>query len=203
MMVKSLHETYIDGMKISWPTVAITTAGLLAAGFFVPVGTWETLRPALLPAISIIAAAVLVRLARGMPFTNADHFDLDQFRQVAKNLEANARKLRALIFVCLAAVVLLIVANDAVEVIDRLTAQEWVADIAGRGMSATIAWLLLYAFWRIVEVVHSDVSLLRLQSKILEGVITSKNAADFEGRVIERSPAKIAGADNFGKQLPH
>lgn len=190
-------------MKVSWPTVAITTAGLLASGLFVPVATWDTLRPALLPAISIIAAAVLVRLARGLPFTNADHFDLDQFRQVASNLEANARKLRALIFICLAALVLLIVATDVVAITESSNLPAWVAPTVGRMLSGTIAWLLLYAFWRIAEVVHSDVSLLRLQSKILEGVITSKNAAAFEKRTADAPKPGIAGTDRFGKALPH
>lgn len=190
-------------MKVSWPTVAITTAGLIASGMFVPVATWDALRPALLPAISIIAAAVLVRLARGLPFTNADHFDLDQFRQVARNLESNARKLRALIFICLAAIVLLIVATDVVALAASLNVQAWVAPVVGRLLSAAIAWLLLYAFWRIAEVVHSDVSLLRLQSKILEGVIASKNATSFEKRVADAPRPGIAGADRFGKPLPN
>jgi hypothetical protein len=166
--------------------------------------TWDALRPAVLPAVSIIAAAVLVRLARGLPFTNPDHFTLDQFRHVSSNLEANARKLRALIFVCLIGVACLIVGKDFAELIASLAPSLPILGlISAKVVSGIIGALITFSFVRVVEVVHSDVALLKLQAKILETAIANKNAKAFEKAVTsERSPG-IAGVDKFGTTLPH
>lgn len=191
-------------MKISLPTTALPIAGGLASALLVGMSTWESLRSAVLPAVSIIAAAVLVRLARGLPFTNADHFTLEQFRRVSANLEANARKLRALIFVCLLGVVLLIVGNDLVDLIgDMATSWPVVGTTAAKIMSGLIGALLTYSFARVVEVVHSDVALLKLQSKIIETVITTKNAQTFEKAIAAEAAPGITGSDKFGTKLPH
>lgn len=191
-------------MKVSLPTLVLPIAGGLASAFLVGMNTWDLLRPALLPAISIIAAAVLVRLARGLPFSNADHFTLDQFRRVSSSLGDNARKLRALIFVCLVGVVFLIVGKDFVDLIVGATAR-WpiVGLVSAKLMSGIIGALLAFSFMRVVEVVHSDVALLKLQSKILETAIANKNAKAFETAVASENAPGIAGADKFGTTLPH
>lgn len=191
-------------MKVSLSSVIIPTAGAVASAFLVSVGVWENLRAAILPAVSIVAAAVLVRLARGLPFTNADHFNLDQFRGVAANLEGNARKLRALIFVCLGGIVCLIVAKDATDQVASFS-ERWpiVGEIFGRLVSALLGGLLTYSFTRVVEVVHSDVALLRLQSRIIETAIANKNARVFEKALESDHPRGIAGTQSFGTKLPH
>jgi hypothetical protein len=191
-------------MKISLPTLILPIAGGFASAALVEMATWDLLRPAVLPAISIIAAAVLVRLARGLPFTNADHFTLDQFRRVYSNLEANARKLRALIFLCLIGVACLILGKNFTDLISKAAAN-WpiVGLISAKLMSGIIGAILTFSFTRVVEVVHSDVALLKLQSNVLEAVIAKKNADAFETAVASEKAPGIAGADRFGTTLPH
>lgn len=191
-------------MKVSLPSIILPIAGGLASAFLVTMGTWELLRPAVLPAVSIIAAAVLVRLARGLPFTNPDHFTLEQFRHISANLEANARKLRALIFVCLIVVGLLIIGGSLVALIGTATPQQpMVSTVAARIMSGVIGTLLVFSFARIVEVVHGDVALLKLQSKVLEAAITSKNATMFADAISKEIPPGISGSGKFGTKLPN
>lgn len=64
-----------------------------------------------------------------------------------------------------------------------------------------IAALIVYAFTRVIEVVHSDVSLLSLQAKVLEGVIAAKNATKFEKQIEGAKRPGIAGAERFGTRL--
>lgn len=176
-------------------------AGGLSAGL-VPTSTWEVLRVALLPALSIVAAAVLVRLARGMPFTNADHFSLEEFRSAAQKIESNAKKLRALIFVCLAAVVSLIFAPELVEFAQRLSRNPpSLFRIIDGTMSAVVGISVVYSFTRIIEVVHSDIGLLRLQSLVLEKAISKKNVTEFDKKLQTAEPGKISGAKDYGKSL--
>jgi hypothetical protein len=189
-------------MKVSAPSLILPIVAGVSAGTMIHLHAWDNLRSALLPALSVIAAAVLVRLARGLPFTNADHFTLSEFRSVAGKMEANARKLRALIFVCLIALAVLTFGSGIVAAIASVPRiLPWVPQAAGGVTSGLIAALVVYAFTRVVEVVHSDVGLLRLQAKVLEGVIASKNAAKFERQVEATNRPGIAGADRFGTRL--
>ena len=189
-------------MKLSLPALILPLISSIAAGCMMSVDTWEQLRPALLPAISVVAAAVLVRLARGLPFTNADHFGLTEFRDVAKKLESNARNLRALIFVCLAAIVSLIGAPLVLGVVRRVAKeQSSLQGLTDSAMSGATAFLTVYSFLRVIEVVQSDVGLLKLQSKIIESAIAKKNAKSFESQVADHPPQGIAGAEHFGRPL--
>lgn len=195
-------SAYIQRMKMSAPSFILPIVAGVTAGMLVHLQAWENLRSALLPALSVIAAAVLVRLARGLPFTNADHFTLSEFRSVAGKMEANARKLRALIFVCLIALAVLTFGSGIVAAIATIPSiLSWVPQVAGKVVSGLIASLVVYAFTRVIEVVHSDVGLLRLQSKVLEGVIASRNATKFEKQVETTNRPGIAGADRFGTRL--
>lgn len=190
-------------VRPSWTSVIAPVVGGAASAWLISLATWEQLRTPLLPAISVVAAAVLVRLARGLPFTNADHFSLGDFRSVASKLEANARKLRALIFVCLGALVGLIVfpGLPKLELFPVLPHFEWVPTALNRLLSATLGGTVVYAFTRVIEVVHSDVSLLRLQSRIMETVIASKNAKAFEKQTESSTGTPIAGSAGYGRPL--
>jgi len=191
-------------MRISVPTLVLPIVCGIVSGVFTTVAEWDALRPALLPAISVIAAAVLVRLARGLPFTNADHSTLIQFRSIASNLESNARKLRALIFVCLGNIAVLILASGALKLVTAIPFRpDWVVSGLGCLISFMLGGMLAYAFTRVIEVVHSDVSLLRLQAGIIETVIANKNAISFEKAVASKPSAGIAGSEKFGRTLPH
>lgn len=188
-------------MKVSAPAITVPIVAGLISAFSVSVHTWEGLRGALLPAMSVIAAAVLVRLARGLPFTNPDHFTLGQFRDVAAKLESNARKLRALIVLCLLGLAGLIVAPMINNVLEREQLPLFLPMIVESILSGALGYLISYAFVRVVEVVQSDVGLLRLQSKIIEGAIASKNAKTFEKIAADKVPGGIAGAKGFGGSI--
>jgi hypothetical protein len=160
------------------------------------------MRTAVIPAISLIAAAVLVRLARGLPFTNADHFTLVQFRDVSQKLQRNARYLRMLIWICIAAVVAVTIAAPLYrELPAALPGYGWAADLTERGLSAVTGFLVSYAFVRIFEVVQSDVALLKLQANILEAVIAQKNAKAFEKERMDHPTGVISGAGSFGTRV--
>jgi hypothetical protein len=98
----------------------------------------------------------------------------------------------------------LVVAPDALKALSAIPGlPHWSVASLDRVTSAIIAALQIYAFARVIEVVHSDVSLLRLQAKVLETVIARKNAASFE-KAIDVSPKSgVAGLEGFGRSLQH
>lgn len=188
-------------MKVQAAPLALPAVAAIACGSFMSVDTWEQLRTAIIPGISVVAAAVLVRLARGLPFTNADHFTLAQFRDVRAKLEGNAGKLRMLIFISMTSIVSLIAAPLVLGMVRRATASGLITGLADSALSALTASAVAYSFVRVIEVVQSDVGLLKLQGKIIEGAITRKNAATFEKQVEDAPKPGIAGSSSFGRPL--
>jgi len=188
--------------RISFPAVVLPVVCAAVSAWVIGLAGWESLRAAVIPAISMIAAAVLVRLARGLPFTNPDHFTLDQFRDISQKLQTNARYLRALIWICIAAVVAVTIGGPLYrELPAALPGYSWAPEATERALSAAIGFLVSYSFVRIFEVVQSDVVLLKLQANIIEGVIAQKNAKAFEKERVDHPAGAISGAGSFGTRV--
>lgn len=83
-------------MGLSRAPVVASLLCAAACGAAVDVYGWEVARLWLIPSLSIIAAAVLVRLARGLPITNPDHVREDEVDQVAATFTSLAKSLRTL-----------------------------------------------------------------------------------------------------------
>lgn len=173
--------------------------GILAAAM-VPVQTWDEWRTSLLPALSIIAAGVLVRLARGLPFTNADHFKLEQFRDIARRLKAISRSLRLLAYIAIGTMFAIIVAANIQSLASDIL-PTWAANVVERIISFGLGACVSYTVVRIIQVIEGDVTLLKLQSDILETVIARKNGTAFEATQAIGAKPPIAGVETYGKTV--
>ncbi|WP_312148230.1 hypothetical protein [Brevundimonas sp.] len=182
------------------PILVPPVIGILAAAM-VTVETWDNWRASLLPALSIIAAGVLVRLARGLPFTNPDHFRLEQFRDVSGRLKKISRSLRLLAYIALGTMFALILAPNVHALALRYLIPE-ASGVLSRAISFALATSVSYTVVRVIQVIEGDVSLLKLQSDILEAVIARKNGEAFQASQTASPPrAPIAGAETFGKTV--
>lgn len=190
-----------EPMKLTVTPIVIPFVVGIVAAATTSVDTWDTWRASLLPALSIIAAGVLVRLARGLPFTNADHFKLEQFREISKRLKAISRSLRMLAYVAISTMFALIVAKNVQGLaVEHL--RPWASDSLGRTISFCLGTGVSYAIVRIVQVIEGDVTLLKLQSDVIDAVIARKNGEAFKAsQAAAAAPLPIAGAENFGKTV--
>lgn len=171
-------------MKVSWPPIVFPIATAAVAATYVGVGTWDGWRAGLLPALAVIAAAVLVRLARGMPFSNPDQFDPHEVVGVTEALRSLARSLRGLIFVVLATMVALVIAAPLLKVLKRALQLQW-GVVAERSLSGFVGLALAYAFVRTIQVVQSDISLIDRQARMLTNAVRRRHADAFEADVIK------------------
>ena len=187
-------------MKLTVAPIVIPPLVGIVAAATVSVETWDDWRTSLLPALSIIAAGVLVRLARGLPFTNADHFKLEQFRDVSRRLKAISRSLRLLAYIAIGTMFALIIAKNLQSLAAELLVP-WASDAVSRIISFSLGAGVSYAVVRIVQVIEGDVTLLKLQSDILEAVIARKNGTAFEAAQATAIRPPIAGAETFGKTV--
>lgn len=180
------------------PLVLPLAAAAIAAAF-VSHETWGKLQTGILVVLSVVSAAVLVRLARGLPFSNPDHFKLGELKIIAGAIHSNAQALRWLIFICWGTMGLLITYSAAP--LEQLPILPWALQTVTRAGSAFVGFLLGFVIARITQVIESDLSLIVLQSQVLANVISRKNAEKYEAESSLNGDTPIAGSEKFGTSI--
>jgi hypothetical protein len=148
------------------PVIAVAAASAMSFAW-VGVATWDNAKTGLLAALSVIAAATLVRLARGLPFTNPDHFEPDEVEKVVEAVKLLSRALRALLGVTLSVMVLVVLAAPLSAAVGRAAIQPWLIEGLQQGISAAVGGGLAFALARIWQVVGSDLGLLEKQGQFM------------------------------------
>jgi len=187
-------------MKINWSHFVIPVAGAFVAWELASVAFWEAAKPSLLTAMSVIAAGVLVRLARGLPFNNPDQFALDEARQIAGAIKRSIRALRALIAVVFLAMGSLVFAKAInIALLASAYVPVKVAPYVEPGISAIVGFLLTYVFVRIFAVIKGDVSLADLQSDLLVKAVERKQAERFDKALTKTDAPTMKNPEGYGK----
>jgi len=184
-------------MMIRWAHICVP---LICAGVASAIGTmsfWDESTPAIMMALSVIAAGVLVRLARGLPFTNAEHFEVDEARKIAAAIKQSARSLRVLIIAIFLAMGAVIFSASMVQWANNTF--HFMEPYSEPAMSATIGLLLSYVLLRILAVIKSDVSLVDTQSQILVNAVERKQAERFSSSIQETGRPRIKNPEGYGK----
>ncbi|MBX5034241.1 hypothetical protein [Rhizobium lentis] len=156
----------------------VPVIGSAIAIIAVSVDFWDASKAPILTALSVIGAGVLVRLARGLPFTNVDQFQVDEARRIAAAIKQSIRTLRALIFIIIFTMVSLVLAKGLVL---TLAARwpDW-ANIIGMAASGAIGLLLSYILIRVTAVIQGDVGLVDLQAEFFVRAVERKQAERFD-----------------------
>lgn len=158
---------------------------------------WNDNRPALLVVLSVIAAGTLVRLARGLPFTTPDHYELKEIRELTAAVRDIMSKLRMLLVMIIGTMLLLVLAFPLASFVGRhLQTDGYLLTIFA---SAALGAMHAYVFGRMYQVVCSDEDLTRVQSRFIERAVERKQGKKFEG---ERSSTPISKTStNYGKRI--
>ena len=181
------------------PILTTFVAGTVCA-ILVSAGAWDGLKAGLLTALSVIAAAALVRLARGLPFTNPDYFEAEEVEQVTTAVKQLARSLRAFLIVAFGTMVLLLLAKPLADHAKALFIPP-AAQAIDRALSFMVGAMLTYVLTRIGQIVGSDLSLLDSQAKFLVRAVHRK------ARVKEEAQAETSGTtlyttpEGYGRRI--
>lgn len=187
-------------MKIKPSHLLMPALGAATAALTVSVGFWDNSKAAVLTALSVIGAGVLVRLARGLPFTNVDQFQLDEARKISAAVKQSIRALRILIFVILIAMASLVLVKgltDAAIAALQPDITKFVEPVA----SGLIGLLLSYIFVRITAVIQGDVALVDLQSEFFVRAVERKQGERFEKARSSSSEVPPANPKGYGKVI--
>ena len=196
-MEKSSLDTHIRHMTIRWSHLLIPIGGAALAALVGSVAFWDASKPSIVTGLSVIGAGVLVRLARGLPFTNADHFTLDEARQVAAAVQLSVRSLRALLAIVFVAMASLIFAAPIAHALAAVPIT-LVAERADSAVSAIVGFLLTYVFVRVFAVVQGDLGIVDLQSRYLVTSVARKQGSTFEKDRASRGGTAIKNPEGYG-----
>jgi hypothetical protein len=181
------------------PVVTTVSAGAISA-LLVSASAWDGLKAGLLTALSVIAAAALVRLSRGLPFTNPDHFEADEVEQVTNAVKQLARSLRAFLVVVFAAMVLLVfvkpLADEATAIFIAPAAQA-----IGRALSFVVGSALAYVLTRVGQIVGSDIGLLDKQAKFMVRAVHRKARDKEEARAEAAGLTPFKTPEGYGRRI--
>ena len=188
-------------LKPTWPPVVAPIAAAVFAWLWVSTAQWSSLATGLLPAFSVVAGAVLVRLSRGVPFTNADHFTPDEAEAVTEAVKKVVRSLRSLIVVVLGTMLSLVVVPRAVSALAREVLTRGAAGLLDAVTSAILGALCAYVFVRVLQVVWGDVSLVDLQATTLVKAVRRKSVKAFDDSLATGAAEPFKTPAGYGKPL--
>ncbi|WP_037431504.1 hypothetical protein [Sinorhizobium fredii] len=186
-------------MKIKLSHLLIPAFGAATAALTVSVDFWDSSKAAILTALSVIGAGVLVRLARGLPFTNVDQFQLDEARKISSAIKQSIRALRVLIFVIIMAMVSLVLVKGLTATITAALPHGNV--FVGPAASGLVGLLLSYILVRITAVIQGDVALVDLQSDFFVRAVERKQGERFEKARSSAPDVPPANPKGYGKVI--
>ncbi len=186
---------------LRWSNILVPALAAFAAGWLVRVTVWDDSKQGLLVALSVIAAGVLVRLARGLPFTTPDHYEVDEIRKLTEAIRQIVRSLRLLIMFVLAGMFGLVVAKP---LFDLAKATPSVAPHAGHvesAVSALLAFILTYVVWRMLQVVKGDQDLTELQSSFVVRAVERRQGKRYEEQQAKSNAKPFKAPENYGQRI--
>jgi hypothetical protein len=144
--------------------------------FFVRPLVWAESASSLIALLSLVTAAILVRIMRAFPVTDPDGFaELDDIQTLEAALHHVMRSLSIAVGAALLAISLLVFRDALYQLITGVT----FADIRrGSVFSAVVGWAIAYVIVRIVYVVRMDFSILGLQAKAARRIFERRRAKE-------------------------
>jgi hypothetical protein len=185
---------------IVWRTALVPVIGALGAAWFLTIGFWDDARQSLLVALSVIAAGVLVRLARGLPLSAAEDLELSEARSIVTAAKRVMRSLQHLIGITLATMIWLIILKATTAYLTSFGVLRPHSEVAERVLSALTGLLILYVFMRIIDVIKGDYDLVSLQGDFLVRQVERRTAAQFE-KAQNRDAAQFKAPEGYGRRI--
>lgn len=173
--------------------VAASAIAALGVGWasmkFVPLTVWQPVFPGMLVALSMLGAAVLVRLARNAPITAPTAFDDEDLKRFFDALEELNRRL---FWIFIQAVCAIFATLFAIVMSSHKGALLGYAGAVSMGCSGLLALLLIWLLSRVIAMAKGDIGFVRLQREVLENALARQRKIAAEkivaGAIDYRSP---------------
>lgn len=156
-------------VKNNWLHILITFAGGIVALAMTENTIWINAQQGLLSGIAIISVGVLMRLARGVPFSAIDVLTKEEAHKLSCAIKQSVRTLQALLAVCFLTVFLLIFVDDFPYA------------------TSLIPFFLVFIIIRTFSVTLGDIEIVDIQANILTKTYNKKRSDDFQKSIAGQS----------------
>ena len=170
-------------------TIFIVAVGALVFGLFVPLARLYQALPQMVTALSIIAAALFVRLNRGMPSIDWKSVEPNVRKKLTGQMQAITGEYVVILAVAAALTGLLV----GLQVIGLEYIKIAWLDITQRAVTAIVGGLVALSVARMGYVVWRDYDIVRTQRAVLDAAADA-DQAEREGILAEKKIAAIKGA---------
>jgi hypothetical protein len=168
------------GKLLSLPVVGALLCAL-AVGYvsarYIPLSIWKPVFPGMLVALSMLGAAVLVRLARNAPITAPAAFDDQDLKRFFDSLEELNRRL---FWIFLQAVTAIFVVLFSVVSSDYHGTLFGYARIVSSVCSGLLGFILIWLVSRVIAMAMGDIGFVRLQREVLENALARQRKSASE-----------------------
>ncbi|WP_420725640.1 hypothetical protein [Hwanghaeella sp. LZ110] len=173
----------------------------LLASQIVEARHWDEFRTGTIVALSVIAGAVFVRLARGMPITNMEYFEINEIEELSYAVKDVMRRMIQLLYFCLIGIFLTTFISLILKAIAKIpfidqTQAEYVNSI----VTGCVVVFIAFTFMRAIVLVRGDYDLVELQAELMTRFVKKKRADEIK-KNIEDSDRKrpYKTPDSYGK----
>ena len=150
--------------------------------------------PQMTSALSIFIAAVLVRLARGMPTLDWKNVPIDKRENLTGELVKVSREYAGLLVLLMLLLILTVSIGSLTNWVVHLN-EKW-----GRLISAAVGFLVALSLLRFGYVVWRDLDIVALQKAVIDGMAkqeqTDQNSKLANAKLAEMKQAKLSGGAN-------
>ena len=189
-------------MNVQWSHILIPVGVGVATGLTTDATMWTDLRQALLSVVAIISAGVLVRLARGVPFTAIDVLEADEARTLSGAIKQSVRALGVLLAVCFLTTLSLIFIGQLSRVFGSEAAQRNLPFTESFDYVALIvSFLLTFVFMRTYAVVKGDIQIVDIQANILFKKRNGEAADNFQDDVATPAKKGFQAPSGYGRVI--
>jgi hypothetical protein len=184
----------------SFVYVASSFAGALAVAIicwrFIPLTMWQPVFPGMLVALSMLGAAVLVRLARNAPITAPAAFDDEDLKRFFDALEELNRRLFAIFIQAVAAIFFVLF---SVIISSYKGAMFGYSATISHVCSGLLGLSLIWLVSRVLAMAKGDIGFVRLQRLILENALGRQRKAAADKITISTIEQRSPGG--YGRSL--
>ena len=186
-------------MKVQWAHILVPVGVGVATGFTTDATTWTDLSQALLSVVAIVSAGILVRLARGVPFSAIDVLEADKADELSAAIKQSVRALGGLLLVCFLTTLCLIFVGH----IAGMLGTEGVQDVLPFTdhfdyVAFVVPLLLAFVFTRTYAVVMGDIQIVDIQADILTKKRNKAAAENFRENVADPAKKGYQAPKNYG-----
>ncbi len=184
-----------------WTNILVPLVVGVAAGWLVAVPFWDGSKQGLLVGLSVIAAGVLVRLARGLPFTTADQYEVEEIRKLTRAVAQIIRSLRILITAVLAGMLGLVLVKPILDSVQSVQLLSKYSMYVEKTLSGALAFILTYVVLRMLQVVKGDQDLTELQSYFVVRAVERKHAKRFDEQIASNQSQIFKNPEGYGRTI--